>query len=291
MKIYKKIVLNLQGKVIEEDSYEYTGPIAECGSGGGGSSGKSDWPDYMKEHHHAWIGELDAVVPATNPYTGVVAYDPASTISTLTTALSAWEGYHTSVGLTLTAFKTVWSGWLTTASADITAALTAELDTHGTPEFEAGMRDINAVQTSSFVLGKSMLYARVGLEAAKLALLNTNSAVDLMMKYGESLRGQFCAEMEFTKLVIIAYKEKADRQLELDVEEAKWIFFNYREAGALLGAVGASAAMQSSAKPNPAASALGGAMAGAAAMAPTGNPYAIAAGAIVGGIGGYLSAS
>jgi len=290
MKIYKKIVLNLQGKVIEEDSYEYTGPIAECGSGGGGSSGKSDWPDYMKEHHHAWIGELDAVVPATNPYTGVVAYDPASTISTLTTALSAWEGYHTSVGLTLTAFKTVWSGWLTTASADLTAALTAELDTHGTPEFEAGMRDINAVQTSSFVLGKSMLYARVGLEAAKLALLNTNNAVDLMMKYGESLRSRFHADLDFSKLVIIASKEQADRQLELDVEEAKWIFFNYREAGALLGAVGAAAAMSSSAKPNPAASALGGAVTGAAAGAAFG-PWGAAAGAVIGGIGGYLSAS
>ena len=291
MKIYKKLVLNLQGKVIEEDSYEYIGPIAECGSGGGGSSGKSDWPDYMKEHHHTWVGELDALIPTTSPYTGAVAYPPKAVLDDLIVALGDWEGYHTSIGLTLTDFKSVWSGWLTTASAGITAALTAELDTHGIPEFEAGMRDINAVQTSSFVLGKSMLYARVGLEAAKLALLNTNSAVDLMIKYGESLRGRFYAEMEFSKLVIIAYKEETDRQIELDVEDAKWVFFNYREAGALLGSIGSSAAMQSSAKPNPAASALGGAVAGAAAGTAILPGWGTAIGAVVGGIGGYLSAS
>lgn len=290
MKIYRKIVLDLQGKTTEEDSYEYVGPIAECGSGGGGSSGKSDWPDYMKEHHHAFLGEIDSIIPATNPYTGVVAYDPASVLSALASSLSSFVTFYASIGNTLTTCKAAWSGWLTTTSTDLNAALVAELDTRGVPEFEAGMRDINAVQTSSFVLGKAMLYARVGLEAAKLALLNTNQAMDMTMKYGEILRNQFSAQMDYSKIVIIAGKEKADRQVELDVEEAKWVFFNYREAGALLGSIGSSAAMQSSAKPNPAASALGGAMAGAAAGAAFG-PYGAIAGAVIGGVGGYLSAS
>lgn len=33
MKVIKKIVISNQGKVLEEDSYEYQGPIAQCGGG------------------------------------------------------------------------------------------------------------------------------------------------------------------------------------------------------------------------------------------------------------------
>lgn len=290
MKIYKKIVLNLQNETVEEDSYEYLGPIAKCGSGGGSSSGKSDWPDYMKTKHEAWLGDIDAVIPVTNPYTGIVAYAPTAPIAALATALTNYKAFNSSVGTTLTTFKTMWSGWLTTVSNGLNEAMVAALDTSGIPEFEAGMRDINAVQTSSFALGKAMLYARVGLEASKLALMNTNQAVELTMKFGESLRGQFASEIENARLTIIALKEQADRQVELDVEEARWIFFNYREAGALLGAIGGPSAMAGSQKPNPAASALGGAMSGAAAGAAFG-PYGAVIGAVVGGVGGYLSAS
>lgn len=287
MKAYRKVVLNLQGKVIEEDSYEYTGSIAQCGSGGG-SSGKSDWPDYMKTIHTTWLGEMDALVPVTNPYTGMVA--PTLSLTEINSYLANYKAYSTSIGNSLTAFKSLWSGWLSLQTSGITAALTAELDTHGVPEFESGMSDINAVQTSSFALGKSMLYARVGLEAAKLALLNTNQAVQLTIQYGEALRAQFLAEMEWFKGTVIAVAENMARQDELDIEEAKWIFFNYREAGALLGAIGGSAAMQGSHKPNPLASALGGAMTGAAAGAAFGGVGAVA-GAVIGGVGGYLSAS
>lgn len=272
------------------------------GSGGGSSSGKSEWPGYMQSKHEAWLLEMDGVILATNPYTGVLAYNPLTGSGTplagLATSLATFKAYYASVGTTLTTFKAMWSGWLTTVSDGLTSALTAALDVKGVPEFEAGMRDINAVQTSSFVLGKSMLYARVGVEAAALALQNTNQAVDLTMKYGELLRGQYITEIDYSRVVIIAYKEQADRQLELDIEEAKWVFYNYREAGALLGAIGGPSAMGSSAKPNPTASALGGAMAGAAGGAYIGSvvpgigtAVGAVAGAVIGGVGGYLSAS
>jgi len=37
MKIYTKIVIDANNEIIEEDSYDYEGPIAECGSSGGSS--------------------------------------------------------------------------------------------------------------------------------------------------------------------------------------------------------------------------------------------------------------
>lgn len=38
MKIYTKIVLDSNGKIIEENSYEYSGPLAECKKGSGGEA-------------------------------------------------------------------------------------------------------------------------------------------------------------------------------------------------------------------------------------------------------------
>lgn len=35
MKIYTKVVMDWDGNVLEEDSYEYEGPVAQCGGGGG----------------------------------------------------------------------------------------------------------------------------------------------------------------------------------------------------------------------------------------------------------------
>lgn len=257
---------------------------------GGGSSGKSEWPGYMQSYHERMLTAFEVTHPMTNPYLGVVAYDPATYLTPLATSLSTFVAFYTSLGTTLTAFKSMWGGWLTTVSAGITEALTAALEVDGIPQFETGMRDINAVQGSSFVLGKAMLYARVGLEASKLALLNTNQAVELTMKYGESLRGQFISQMDYARMVIIAYKEQKDFQIDIDAEEAKWVYFEYREAGALLGSIGGAASMQSLAKPNATASAMGGAMTGAVAGNQIYPGYGAAAGAVVGGVAGYLSA-
>ena len=38
MKIYERIVLDWDGTVLEEESFEYTGPVALCGGGGGKTS-------------------------------------------------------------------------------------------------------------------------------------------------------------------------------------------------------------------------------------------------------------
>ena len=35
MKIYERIVLGWDGTVLEDESFEYTGPLALCGGGGG----------------------------------------------------------------------------------------------------------------------------------------------------------------------------------------------------------------------------------------------------------------
>lgn len=268
------------------------------GFGGGASGrGKHDWPDYMKTVHGAWLDEMDSLVPIANPYTGVVSYDPVLVVTNLSTSLTNFASYHLSIGNTLTQFKAVWSERLTTLSSGITADAAAALDTNRIPVFEGEMRDINAVQTSSFALGKSMLYAEIGLEAARLAILNTNKAVNSIIEYGKQLRGQFVIDIDYSKVVVIAYKEQRDFQIEIDAEETKWPFYGYRELGALLGSMGTPAVGMSKAKPNKGMSAASGAVSGAVTGAYIGSVYpgigtvvGAVVGAIIGGIGGYLAA-
>ena len=44
MKIYERIVLDWDGTVLEEESFEYTGPLALCGGGGGKKSKTPELP-------------------------------------------------------------------------------------------------------------------------------------------------------------------------------------------------------------------------------------------------------
>lgn len=100
MKIYNKVVLDLNGKVIEEDSFDYIGPL-ELSAGGGGSGAGNDTPDYLKDAHHQILtGDhtvttdnnmlnskfmlqvmTDIIETDVSPYNGETSYDPDSDLT------------------------------------------------------------------------------------------------------------------------------------------------------------------------------------------------------------------
>ena len=41
MKVFTRTVMNWDGSILEQDSEEYSGPVALCGGGGGGGKGGS----------------------------------------------------------------------------------------------------------------------------------------------------------------------------------------------------------------------------------------------------------
>ena len=99
MKIYDKIVIDMSsGKVLSEISSEYSGKIAKCkggGGGSGGSSGKVDYPTYMKDQHLTWL--TDVATDITNartgnsPYYAAAPYDPGTNITAMGTAVSTFN--------------------------------------------------------------------------------------------------------------------------------------------------------------------------------------------------------
>ena len=85
-------------KILSEISSEYSGDVARCkggGGGSGGSSGKVDYPTYMKDQHLLWLTDVatDITTARTgnSPYFSATAYDPATPLAAMGTAIGAFN--------------------------------------------------------------------------------------------------------------------------------------------------------------------------------------------------------
>ena len=200
MKIYTKVVIDMETlETVEEESFEYEGPIAECGGSGGGSSGEIGYPQYLETFHSAYLGDAsqlayslrELVDAASNPYTGENAYDPSTPTAAM---LTAADNFSTSIG-NLPAFTAIYGGGDTgkdalidtvtlstpspnasndisslwtdpspAASDEISTSVDAfgdvmddEINNKVLPRFAGGMRDINAVMSSSYAVGAGII--------------------------------------------------------------------------------------------------------------------------------------
>lgn len=75
MKIYNKVVLDMKGQVVEEDSFDYEGEVALCNGGSNGAS--VEYAEYLEDTHcrlltGATTGTYGSM--AISPYTNMMAY-------------------------------------------------------------------------------------------------------------------------------------------------------------------------------------------------------------------------
>ena len=203
MKVYNKIVIDMSsGITVEEDSYEYEGPVISMK--GGSTSGTVDFPQYMKDQHLSWlqqiandIGELRS---RPSPYHYIGAYIPDNDIAAF---LADFENYKTAVNA-MTPITTYQSDfniakslidpspyddtWTFTRGSglDVTTTDGCIIDqevineaviAHGNnlrdnmemnilPRYQTGLRDMNAVISSSYLLGQAILESANAREVA-----------------------------------------------------------------------------------------------------------------------------
>jgi hypothetical protein len=200
------------------------------------------------------------------------------------------------------------------------------------PRFQRGMQTINAVYSSSFVTGQALIEAQGTIQKSKFAaelrkafMFNGIASLIDMWKFQlEFYRVAQHYNLEKDRMKIVALKEQAETDLQIDESDAKWdleVFAHGANVmagisggtthsqgqkasraasavgGALSGAsVGYAAGAAYGAYAASTAAAAGGAAAGASSGAATGaastGPYApigAIVGAIIGGIGGYLA--
>jgi len=84
------------GETLSEISFKYSGKVAECkGGGGGGNSGKVDYPEYMRTHHDAMliavITDIGLARTGDSPYFAAAPYDPGTDLTAMETAVTAFN--------------------------------------------------------------------------------------------------------------------------------------------------------------------------------------------------------
>jgi len=385
MKVYREVVIDIKtGKVVYEDSFEYTGPVAACLGGGTASGGTVDYADWIKvlwkelayqqgansQPNVRVGGSLIEVLNSMlgvygNPYynysTGVEqAYDPSLRLLGMDSKVLYYiEGITSDATFETTKFGSLISKAITEAAnaypnnIDLASAIASaissamqeatnlvadvnidnmvkEYESESKPQhlrnvsrFAAGMADINAVQSSAFVIGMALMENQFSKEVSRFrAQIKAELFSKTVMKAADATasayinryatRDGFIAQavnmmhaifamylnaqaeamkvgVEVERMSVVAEKERADRQLEIDVAFARWDADALQFAGNFVAALSGGVVGPIGQKPSTAQSALGGALSSAAAAAPTGNPYIIAGAAVLGGIGGALS--
>lgn len=143
-----------------------------------------------------------------------------------------------------------------------------EVRTKILPSFLAGMRDINAIQSTTFVIGKAIIA-----DAQVRSLNDFQSRIRLS---AIELSGQLWrSHLDWSKNVIAIYLEMIKlyyatridvdhKQLEYKTKDKLWNMDLFDEPRAMLGALNGASAAQMKNRPSQAQSAIAGALSGAA---------------------------
>ena len=185
--------------------------------------------------------------------------------------------------------------------------------------WSAGMADINAVHTSSFIMGlaiqqiefsnsvdqyerelKANTYTIIIKDAidahVKAEVLRVNNKDGLISQGPEvmsnllQLKTQAQTQLvqlkgEVERLTMVAMKEEKDRQVELEVDEATWDMEVYLYGGNLMASISGASVGRKNTQMSKGQTALGGAMGGAsigAAFGPIGAGIGFVAGGLLG---------
>lgn len=265
MKVYTKIVVDMNTmETIEEESFDYDGEVALCGGGssggGGGGSGEVDYPTYMKDAHAQLLyggssssSVMDIVTPADdainnavsgNPYIDLSPYNPSPHLVEMANAVDDLDVFINSME----------------SSNEIENNLA---------RFDAGMRDINAVNSSAFVIGRQIIGST------------------LMVQKLQAKQQLAQLSVETRRMMIVANKEYTEADNEYQVKSIKWPLMMLQQGGNVLASISGAAVVGGKAEePSTAQSALGGALSGAAIGASVGGAPGAIVGGVIGGVAG-----
>jgi hypothetical protein len=173
------------------------------------------------------------------------------------------------------------------------ALLRDEIDIKVLPAFLAGMRDINAIQSTSFIIGKAIIYDThtkvVSEYGANLRIAALDLSYKIWFKHLDWSAGVVGTYSELFKLYFATKMENDARQLEYKVKDALWDLGLFEYARAFTGALNGAAATTGRNEPSQLVKSLSGVISGAATGTMAGGfPYGTAVGAGAGLAGSFM---
>lgn len=300
--------------------------------GGGGSSGKVDFPAYMKTFHGKALDNngLDSVnvsladamnyaMDGNSPYAGFVTLSAedamlgAGKVITDFTAPFAqlvaygaldfdtlFEDYK--VNTNLAEYNASKAARLEAIFDAESALLDDEINISTLPQFQAGMRDVNAVMSSAFVIGTANIWdtktkalakndAIIRWEAEKLSAdlaIKADQLADQLAVHALEMKKQLVTiTADLTKLYAVMRSEMDDFELETRAKDLLWDVKVFQYGGNFLGSISGSALPvdRGESGKNKLAGGLSGAL-GGAAMGASFGPWGAGIGAVAGGLAG-----
>ncbi len=240
MKIYNKIVISIKsGEILEEQSFDYRGEVALCGGGGGGDTEtKIRYAGYIEDKHSAFLTvmqERRIAAVDESPFADYeeIPVDDAffGTGYLISSFPSLYDMFGKFMaGLDICAlYGQVFEDVVN--APEINALVNAEavmmdddIEANVIPRFQAGLRDINSVMSSSYVLG------RAAIEDARIKSLARFSA-ELKYRMIPVVIDRWRTHLDWNKHSVAMYGEimKTYYQIKTNVEEHS---FHIRELDA-----------------------------------------------------------
>jgi hypothetical protein len=292
-----------------------------------------DYPSYMQKVHEKLLvasvdgsgsgtgGVVAAIATAitADPYNGLTAFDPATYITAMETALTTFtasvtamnahtdfDTYHSAAAAQIDAVISP-DSYITARAAAHAVTLDNEINTKVLPRFNAGMRDINAVQTSAFVIGNAIIMidrndkvdkfiADMRFQAdSKRAELVQNATAEMIRMYLQKLeygRVEAALTLDEKRLAFAMQGDYKTETKALAADDARWPLETYKYGANMLAAVGGGVTSSTPTDGNKTARIIGSGLSGAVAGAMVGREIGGSSGggigAIMGGIAGLL---
>jgi hypothetical protein len=229
---------------------------------------------------------MEAKIGAS-PFSTLTAFDPDAHLDVMVAALARFANF------TNTVEAGVWGDMLHSTVKNVDeevfndAARLAEADAYNDivdanmnnavlPRFRRGMQDINAVNSSAFILGQAFLEAEATRDKSKFLadlFLQQDKERTAVITSGMEQKIKllaFQAEVEQillrltidqARIAIVAKKEETDQDIHLSELDGRWDLEIFNYGGNFLGSIG-SASVRTGAQSTPQGGGMGLAMAG-----------------------------
>ena len=295
---------------------------------GGSSSGAIEYPEYMQTKHGEWLDQIDTALGGVqqNPYAGFVMPEPSTLFGTCQTPCSILAdlvAFDPTIDVSAdiqTVYDAVKDDWVTEFPQqeidDLITALGVVLQNQqdaNIGRFEQEAINGGAVLSSAFIYARNTLAddvqdrlteisKSISLEAVlqkqKLDFDKTTQArshahntVDLQNRnyqvHSSHLAHASHYAVDTVRVIWGAESEKAKTEVEQRSKESTWPIDRFEGAARMLAAIAGAGGVKPP-EGSTIGNALSGALSGAAAGAQTGNPYAVAGGAVLGGLAGIM---
>lgn len=263
------------------------------GKGGGGDTESTlRYAPYIETAHNALIAQSNAYgdpLLTQSPYANYTITDPdlaffgvGYTIASFPTLFDMFGKFMAGLDIEVL-YEQIFNNLMElpqigSAIVAQSALLDDELQTTSIPRLQTGMRDINAVQSSSFIIGKTLIEDTkvkvVNKFAADLRYQMIPIATERWKSHLEWNKGVVITHMDLVKFYYVSKLEVDKFEMEVAASNKLWPFQVLDYKRAIVGAVNGATAAQRQPSASPVAKALAGTMTGAATGAMIGSMIA-----------------